>query len=86
MDELKKNILDLTYSKYLQYFTATIIAVFTYFIGLSITIFSKQIDLANISQSLAVAVVSVLFLWGAAFFLLRFKSRMNNVLSELRNL
>lgn len=47
MDEetKKKNVLDLHFQKYLSIATTSVIIAFTYFIGMSIAILTKQIKL-----------------------------------------
>jgi len=44
---LRKNILDLEYNKYLQYYTTSIILLFTYVIGIAIALLTRQIDYNN---------------------------------------
>jgi hypothetical protein len=43
----KKNILDLQFQKYLTIASTSVIIAFTYFIGVGIAIFTKQVDLED---------------------------------------
>lgn len=55
----KKNILDLQFQKYLVAASTSVIIAFTYVIGVSIAIFSKQIRLDDFNSMGAVFVISV---------------------------
>lgn len=85
-EQSKKNILDLQYAKYLQYFNTSIIIIFTYFIGLVIALFTKQINLADIRHLFLLVLASSLFLIVIIYLLLRFKYRMKNVIEEIKKL
>lgn len=54
----KKNVLDLHFQKYLSIATTSVIIAFTYFIGISIAIFTKQIKLDDFMIMGAVFVIS----------------------------
>ena len=58
---VKKNLLDLQYAKYLQYYTTAVIILFTYGIGVAIAFITKQIDFYSIGQMLLVFLISYLF-------------------------
>ena len=79
-DEIKKkNILDLQFQKYLTIASTSIIIAFTYFIGVGIAIFSKQIQLNNFVSmgSLLVISAGVLGICSTLFF---------NALFHLKNI
>lgn len=84
--KLRKNILDIQYNKYLQYFSTTTIILFTYFIGLLIALMTKSIDYTNKNHVAIVAVVTIAFLSIAGILMLRFKEKMQNIIIELENL
>lgn len=84
--QLKKNLLDIHYAKYLQYFTTSLIIVFTYFIGLAIALLTGQVDLANIRQIAFLFSVSVTFLSIMAIILIKFKIHMRNIVAEMKQL
>jgi hypothetical protein len=75
----KKNILDLQFQKYLTIASTSVIIAFTYFIGVGIAIFSKQIQLNSFISigSLFVISAGVLGICSILFF---------NALFHLKNI
>ncbi len=59
-DKVRKNLLDLNYNKYLQYFTTSIILFFTYIIAVLVGFITKQINYTNLGQMIMVAIVSII--------------------------
>jgi len=57
--EIKKNILDLQFQKYLVIASTSVIISFTYFVGIIIAILTKQIILNDFIRMGAVFVISV---------------------------
>jgi len=84
--EIKKNLLDLEYNKYLQYFNTSIILLFTYFIGISIAVFTKQLDYNNWNRLVSVLVLSSIFLCTSFGFMLHFKYALVEIESEIKRL
>jgi len=84
--KIKKNLLDLHYNKYLQYHTATIIILFTYFIGVAVAFITKQIDYKNASQVMLVSLISIIILSTLAILMLNFKGHLKNILEEVKRL
>lgn len=58
-ENVKKNLLDLQYSKNLYYFNTCIIILFTYLTGITIAFVTKQINYTNIGQMLSTGLVSI---------------------------
>ncbi len=85
-DKTKKNLLDLRYNKYLQYYNTSIIILFTYFIAIFIVLVTKQLDYKNIRYLSLVGIISAAVLSLIAIFLLRFKGHEENILNEIKNL
>ncbi|MBI4983125.1 hypothetical protein HZC32_00570 [Candidatus Woesearchaeota archaeon] len=85
-DKVKKNLLDLQYNKYLQYYNTAIIILFTYFIGVFIAFITKQIDISKPGQFLSLSVISISTTVLIILFMLRFKSHQQNILGEIKNL
>jgi hypothetical protein len=84
--DIKKNLLDLQYNKYLQYFTTTVILLFTYLIGVGAGFITGQVDPGSYSQllllgSITAAVVSLFLL-----MMLHFRWHMGNIIREIRKL
>ena len=85
-DKIKKNLLDLHYTKYLQYFNTSIIVIFTYLIGLGIALLTKQIDYKNPAQLLLAAVITIMFLGAISILLIKFKGHLKNIPQEIKKL
>jgi len=84
--QIRKNLLDIQYNKYLQYLSMTIIISFTYFIGVAIAIFTKQIDLTVSLQRMLLAIVSIFFLGSALTLIYLFLLHLKNTISGIKNL
>jgi len=85
-DKIKKNLLDLNYNKYLQYYTTSIIILFTYFIGVILSFITKQIDYKNNSQIMLVEVISIAVISILVILLLNFKTHLKNIPNEIKKL
>ena len=85
-DKVKKNLLDLQYNKYLQYYTTSIIILFTFFIGVSLAFITKQIDMSEPKQFLSLSVISISATVLIILSMLHFKSHQQNILDEIKNL
>lgn len=85
-DRVKKNLLDLQYNKYLQYYNTSIILLFTYFIGVGIAFITKQIDISDPRQFLSLSVVSASVTVLIILFMLNFKNHQQNILTEIKRL
>jgi hypothetical protein len=84
-NEIKKNILDLQFQKYLVISSTSILVIVTYFIGVGLAFFSKQILLDDPSRIGALFVISagILGICSALFFNAVF--HIKNILLILRN-
>ena len=85
-DKVKKNLLDLQYNKYLQYYTTAIILLFTYFIGVSISFITRQIDYTNHGQMLLLVLISITTFSVIALLILEFKGHMAQIIDNIRKL
>ena len=85
-ESVKKNLLDLHFSKYLLYQTTVIVIIFTYIVGLSLAFIGKQIKANDLSQVIAVVVVSIVLLSPLIILLLNYRTHMRNILEEIRKL
>ena len=85
-EDKKKNILDLQFQKYLIIASTSIIVAFTYFIGVGIALFSKQIALDNFVSMGSLFVISarILGVCGIIFFNARF--HLKNILDMVKKL
>lgn len=66
--QLQKNILDLEYHTTLQYFTTTIILVFTYLVGLVIAFLTAQVTYTDAQQVSYIFFITLGVLGTAHFF------------------
>jgi len=85
-DEIKKNILDLHYSRYLQYLNTSIIIIFTYFIGLIIASFTLQVDYTNLKQLGLIIIITIIFLSVITSLILKFKRHLKVIIMEVKKL
>lgn len=85
-EKVKKNLLDVHYTRYLQYFNTTIIISFTYLIGVSIAFITKQINYKDPKQLILIALVSIGFLGIMMILLVNFKEHLNRILKEIKKL
>ena len=83
---IKKNLLDLKYSKYLQFYNTGIIILFTYLIGLTIALLTKQIDYTNINHIFKVSLISIIPLFLIVYFLLNCKKQLNEIPRQIAKL
>ena len=85
-ERVKKNLLDINYSKYLQYFNTTIIISFTYIIGVSIAFITKQVNYKDPTQLFLVVLISIGFLGIMTMLLLNFKGHIDKIPKEIKKL
>lgn len=85
-DKIKKNLLDLQYSRYLQYYNTSIIILSTYIIGVIIGFVTKQIDYKNEGQLVLVGLISVGVVTFILLLMLRFKDHQEKIISEVKKL
>jgi len=85
-DKLKKNILDLTYNKYLEYQTTSIIICFSYLVGIAVAFLTKQLNLADYSQMILLWSFSIIVLIPAIYFILSARKHLRNIILEIKKL
>ncbi len=85
-DQIKKNLLDLHYNRYLQYFNTVLILIFTYIVGLVIAFLSGEIEYTNQNQILLIAFITLVFLVFTILLLIKFKEHMKNIIQEIKQL
>jgi len=78
-DRIKKNLLDLKYSKYLQYYNTTIILLATYLIGLSIALISNQISTSNPINFFFALILSLIYCGTIIKFAINFKKQLHKI-------
>ena len=85
-DNIKKNILDLQYNKYLQYYNTSIIILFTYTVGVVIGFVTEQINYNDVSQMVVLGFLSLVVVSIIALLLMQFKDHQGNILLEIKKL
>lgn len=85
-NNIKKNILDLEYNKYLQYFNTLIVLIFTYFIGLLIALFTKQLNYTNGKNMLFIFLILIIFMVTFIVLIVYIKEKMKNIIKEIKTL
>ena len=85
-DKVKKNIFDLEYNRYLQYYNTAIIILFTYVIGIAIAFFARQIEFTNISQLFIIGLFSLFVSGIIIVFMIYCRNKMKNILEGIRSL
>jgi len=85
-EKVKKNLLDLQYTKYLQYYNTSIIILFTYVIGVAIAFITKQIDYKSLNQLYLVGLISLITISIVISLMLNFKKHLSNIPHELKKI
>jgi len=83
---VKKNLLDLKYNKYLQYYNTLVIVLFTYIIGAFIAFITKQIDYENMVQITIFISVSIGVIITIVSFMQGFREELTNIPKEIEKL
>ena len=84
--DTRKNLLDLNYQKYLQYYMGTIIIMFTYSIGIVVAFLTKEIEIKNWFQLLVISLLSVIFMIASVKLLIKFSKKLNQITQEIISL
>lgn len=79
----RKNILDLKHNKYVQYYTTTIVLIFTYIIGLIIALTTQKI---TFKMAGIIIFISIIFLGISIHILLNLKDNLKNIIKEIESL
>lgn len=82
----KKNVLDLKFQKYLTIASTSVIIAFTYFIGVAIAIFAKQIKLDDFIVVVALFVVSAAVLGICACLFFNAAFHLKNIPEVVKNI
>ncbi len=85
-DHIKKNLLDLEYNRYLQYYNTTLIVAFTYFVGLIIAVLTQNIKYGDFVLIFAIFLISIIILSLATIFIFNFKYKLENIVAEIKKL
>lgn len=84
--DLRKTILELNFSKYLQYKITTILIIATIIISILITFLTKQVNIRSFQDVLLIVIVSSILISVLLSFLARFNFHLQNILNELKEI
>ncbi len=81
--EIRKNLLDLKYNKYLQFYNTSMIILFSYILGLLISFLTNSIMYQNL---LLVSGVSIIIFSIILHLMIRFKRKLRIIPRQIANL
>lgn len=84
--EIKKNILDLHYNKYLQWHNTTIVIAITYGVGITLGFITGQINLHSKIQILSVVASSMAVTASMMFLVKKFRYHLKKIPQEIKKL
>lgn len=82
---IKKNLLDLEYTKTVQYLNTTIVIIFTYAVGVAIASLSKQIDYGDAYQAIALISSTAIVLSVALMVAYYLRTKIEKIKQEIQN-
>src|SRR3989338_7644831 len=85
-DNTKKSLLELHYSKYLQYQTNSLIAIFTFIIGIIIALATKEINFSDYFQMTIVGFFSIIILTPSTYYFINSKKHLKQIPEEMKKL
>lgn len=85
-DRIKKNLLDLEYSKYLQYFNTSILVLVTYAVGLVLAFATKQVDFSNPGQLTAIGIISSIVSLACALSMINARNHIKDIPEKIKRL
>jgi len=84
--DVRKNILDLNFHKYVQYKTTVLIFAFTYLIALFIPFFTNQLKINNLSDIILISIISSAFFVLVILSIIEFNYHLKKIPEELKKL
>lgn len=85
-DPIKKSLLQLAYSRYLQFFNTTIIIGFSFFIGIIIAFLTNQLDYQNVNHWILVGFISSIVFFFVLIFGNKFYTHLETMKEEVKKL
>lgn len=85
-ENIKKNLLDLNFQKYLVISSTSIIITFTYLIGFGIALMTGQINFDSLKNTLLILGFSTVLFGVCSFLFLNAYINIKNILKEIQNL
>ncbi len=84
--DIRKNLLDLEYTKTVQYFNTSLLILFTYFIGIAIAIITGQINYVNLGKLWMIIAFSMLVITFCLVWAMVSRDRLKEITDEIKNL
>ncbi|HIG95663.1 TPA: hypothetical protein HA249_02100 [Candidatus Woesearchaeota archaeon] len=85
-DIIKKNLLDLDHTTYLQYTNTTTVIMFTYLVGLLVAWLTNQISFSEPKHALKIVALTIVFFFITHGLLVHFYRKIKNIKEEIKNL
>lgn len=85
-DLIKKNVLDLNYSKHLQYKITAIIVATTYLFAVTISLFTEDLKLNNPLHMSVLAIFSIIVLTPCIFIILDSSKHLSKIVNLVKGL
>ena len=85
-DKIKKNVLDINYTKYLQYQITAVIVSITFFVGIFVAFITKQLNPDNILQMSIAGFFSIIVLTPCAYYFLESRKHLRIIPKEIKKL
>jgi|TARA_B100001971_G_C17769389_1_gene324185 hypothetical protein len=85
-ENVKKNLLDLQYARYLQAYHTSIIVLFTYVIGITIAAFAKQIDFTDSTHTIFLVFTSGVLFGPIGAIIRSTRNHLHNIQKEIKKL
>ena len=84
--DIKKNLLDLHFHKYLSYKNTTIVIMFMYFVALLIPFLIGELSFFNLKDTFFVGIISSFFIPSSLLFLKNFNYHLKKIPEEIKKL
>ncbi|HIH47844.1 TPA: hypothetical protein HA297_06140 [Candidatus Woesearchaeota archaeon] len=85
-DIIKKNLLDLDHTTYLQYTNTATVIMFTYLVGLLVAWLTNQISFSEPKHALKIVALTIVFFFITHGLLVHFYRKIKNIKEEIKNL
>jgi len=84
--DIRKNLLDLSYSKNLHYQNTSIIVILTFIIGLCVAVVTDQIDFSSTRKLFGLILISFLFFSVMLILVVHYSDKMKQIRDSIKKL
>lgn|SRR3989338_5405591 len=85
-DNIERTLLELHFNKHLQYQTNSLIAIFTFIIGIIIALATKEIKFSDYFQMAVVGFFAIIILTPSAYYFINSKKHLKRIPEEMKKL